>query len=59
MKVGNIFISYRRDDSAYAAGRLYDRLSARFGEENIFMDVEGLDPGEDFFAPDIAGEDFA
>jgi formylglycine-generating enzyme required for sulfatase activity len=49
MRVGKIFISYRRDDSAYAAGRLYDRLSERFGEENIFMDVEGLDPGVDFF----------
>ncbi|MEA2008972.1 MAG: toll/interleukin-1 receptor domain-containing protein, partial [Chloroflexota bacterium] len=43
-----IFISYRRVDTAYAAGRLYDRLSARFGEENIFMDVEGLDPGVNF-----------
>lgn len=49
MTEGKVFISYRRDDSAYAAGRLYDRLSARFGEENIFMDVEGLDPGVDFF----------
>jgi len=45
---GKIFISYRRDDSAYAAGRLYDRLREHFGEENIFMDVEGLQPGEDF-----------
>jgi len=45
---GKVFISYRRDDSAYAAGRLYDRLCEHFGEENIFMDVEGLQPGEDF-----------
>jgi sulfatase modifying factor 1 len=45
---GKIFISYRRDDSAYAAGRLYDRLRVRFGEDNLFMDVEGLDPGVDF-----------
>ena len=43
-----IFISYRQADSAYAAGRLFDRLSDHFGEENIFMDVEGLDPGVDF-----------
>jgi formylglycine-generating enzyme required for sulfatase activity len=48
MSGGKIFISYRRADSAYAAGRLYDRLCENFGEENIFMDVEGLDPGVDF-----------
>ncbi|MFC1997403.1 SUMF1/EgtB/PvdO family nonheme iron enzyme [Chloroflexota bacterium] len=44
-----IFISYRRVDSSGFAGRLFDRLSARFGDENIFMDVEDLDPGVDFF----------
>jgi formylglycine-generating enzyme required for sulfatase activity len=48
MTNGKIFISYRRADSAYAAGRLYDRLATRFGEENIFMDVEVLEPGVDF-----------
>ncbi len=44
----NIFISYRRGDSAGYAGRLLDRLSARFGSERVFMDVEDLSPGEDF-----------
>ena len=43
-----IFISYRRDDSIAYAGRIYDRLSARFGTENIFMDIDTLDPGVDF-----------
>ncbi len=43
-----IFISYRRADSPGFARLLFDRLSARFGEENIFMDVEGLAPGVDF-----------
>jgi hypothetical protein len=43
-----IFISYRRDDSAGYAGRLYDRLVAHFGPENVFMDVEGIEPGLDF-----------
>ncbi len=43
-----IFISYRRDDSAGYAGRLYDRLAAHFGAERVFMDVEGIDPGTDF-----------
>src|SRR6516162_610618 len=45
---GQIFISYRRDDASYAAGRLYDRLSARFPGNQIFMDVDNLDPGVDF-----------
>jgi tetratricopeptide (TPR) repeat protein len=48
MSEGKIFISYRRDDASGYAGRLFDRLSTRFGEENVFMDVEGLDPGIDF-----------
>lgn len=43
-----IFISYRRDDSAGYAGRLYDRLAAHFGPERVFMDVEGIEPGLDF-----------
>lgn len=45
---GGIFISYRRDDSAGYAGRLYDRLTARFGGDRVFMDVEGIEPGTDF-----------
>ncbi|MDO9438769.1 toll/interleukin-1 receptor domain-containing protein [Hydrogenophaga sp.] len=43
-----IFISYRRDDSAGYAGRLYDRLIPHFGAERVFMDVEGIEPGADF-----------
>lgn len=46
--VDGIFISYRRDDSAGYAGRLYDRLVAHYGAERVFMDVEGIDPGTDF-----------
>ena len=40
-----IFISYRRDDSAYAAGRLYDRLSQHFGDPNVFMDIDAIELG--------------
>ena len=43
-----IFISYRRDDSAAHAGRLYDRLEGHFGQENVFMDVDAIQPGLDF-----------
>ena len=47
--MANIFISYRREDTSVFAGRIYDRLSGRFGEEhNIFMDVDTLEPGLDF-----------
>jgi formylglycine-generating enzyme required for sulfatase activity len=43
-----IFVSYRRDDSAGHVGRLCDGLSAHFGAEQIFMDIDHIEPGEDF-----------
>ena len=43
-----IFISYRRDDSHGWAGRLYDRLSQRFGRGSLFKDIEAIEPGLDF-----------
>ena len=46
---GQIFISYRRDDASFPAGRIYDHLAARFPHNQIFMDVDNLDPGIDFF----------
>jgi hypothetical protein len=46
--LSGIFISYRRQDSAPYAGRLYDRLSEVFGPDNVFMDVDDIDPGADF-----------
>jgi hypothetical protein len=48
--MSGIFISYRREDSAPYAGRLYDRLCARFGADRIFMDVDDIPPGADFAA---------
>ncbi|MCR9271116.1 MAG: toll/interleukin-1 receptor domain-containing protein [Hyphomonadaceae bacterium] len=33
-----IFISYRRNDSAWAAAALHDRLSMAFGLEKVFLD---------------------
>lgn len=42
-----VFISYRRSESGGHAGRLYDAMVARFGEGNVFMDVD-LQPGVDF-----------
>lgn len=43
-----MFISYRRDDSADASGRLYDQLASRFGRENVFKDVDNIPVGVDF-----------
>ncbi len=39
---GRIFISYRRQDAAYPAGWLFDRLAAQFGEDQVFKDVDSL-----------------
>jgi TIR domain-containing protein len=44
----HIFINYRREDTAGHAGRLYDALAARFGDDHVFMDIDAIDPGEDF-----------
>lgn len=46
--MSGIFISYRRDDSAGHAGRLYDRLEREFPDTPVFMDVERIAAGEDF-----------
>ena len=46
--MSGIFISYRREDSAAYAGRLYDRLAAHFGADQVFMDVDDIPPGADF-----------
>jgi len=39
---GGVFISYRRQESSGLAGRLYDRLADRFGEDQVFMDVDSI-----------------
>ena len=46
--MNTVFVSYRRSDSAAEAGRLYDALSASFGERSVFMDIDSLRPGQDF-----------
>jgi TIR domain len=45
---GGIFISYRREETAPYAGRLYDHLSEHFGEDRVFMDVDSIAIGTDF-----------
>jgi hypothetical protein len=48
MSKQSIFISYRRQDTAAYAGRIYDRLSAKYGAHNVFMDIDRIEPGQDF-----------
>ena len=43
-----IFISYRRDDSAGYAGRIFDYLKAVFGQDRVFLDVDDIQPGQVF-----------
>jgi molecular chaperone DnaK (HSP70) len=45
---GGVFISYRREDDHWFAGRLYDRLKQSFGEDQVFMDVDSIEYGIDF-----------
>jgi negative regulator of sigma E activity len=46
--MSSIFISYRREDSQALAGRLFDRLAARYGKDRVFRDIDAIDPGSRF-----------
>jgi hypothetical protein len=46
--MSQIFISYRREDSAGYAGRLRESLERRMGKGAVFRDVDALEPGQDF-----------
>jgi len=43
-----IFISYRRKDTASAAGRLHDYLEREFGGDMVFKDIHDIGLGTDF-----------
>ena len=43
-----IILSYRREDTAWIAGRVHDRLKGHFGEDNVFMDIDSIPFGLDF-----------
>ena len=45
---GRIFISYRRDETAYPAAWLYKRLADHYGAEQVFKDVDSIELGDDF-----------
>jgi small GTP-binding protein len=48
--MANIFISYRRKDSAPEARRIYEWLTTRPNPSGVFMDLSGIEPGENFHA---------
>ena len=43
-----IAISYRRQDSAAITGRIIDRLTAQYGSDSVFRDIEDIPLGVDF-----------
>jgi hypothetical protein len=45
--MAEIFLSYRRDDSTSATGRLADALEAHFGDDRVFRDRE-IGAGDNF-----------
>ena len=45
---GRIFISYRREETAYPAGWLCDRLIEHLGQGQVFKDVDSIQLGDDF-----------
>jgi hypothetical protein len=44
----SIFLSYRREECAHVADRIYDHLEREFGTGQVFFDVEGIPIGGDF-----------
>jgi len=46
--VSKIFISYRREDSGHAAGRIYDFLATKIGKERLFIDVFDIKLAKNF-----------
>jgi hypothetical protein len=45
-----IFINYRRSDAGWPADHLASTLKRTFGETRIFLDVRGIDAGDEFAA---------
>lgn len=47
--MGKIFVNYRRDDSAPHALSIAQYLERKFGARNVFIDIDRLRAGQDFF----------
>jgi hypothetical protein len=46
--VSLIFVSYRRQDTQSATGRLCDKLQMHFSVDQVFHDIESIEPGSRF-----------
>jgi len=46
--MSSIFVSYRRQDAASEAGRIYERLVRGFGSDGVFRDKDSTSAGADF-----------
>ena len=46
--MARIFINYRRGDTSSNASRLCEWLGERYGEDQVFMDVDAIEPGLDW-----------
>ncbi len=46
--MARVFLSYRRSDTKWAVGRIYDRLAELFDPKSLFLDVSDIEPGDDF-----------
>jgi hypothetical protein len=47
-RMPRVAISYRRSDAASAAGRIAEKLVARFGKDDVFLDIDRIPPGTPF-----------
>jgi len=48
VSMAKILVSYRRSDSAAMAGRICDRLTARYGGDAVFLDIDSIPFAIDF-----------
>lgn len=48
MVAGDVFVSYRGDDSGMAAALLYGELTRRLGVDRVFLDCRSIPPGADY-----------
>jgi hypothetical protein len=46
--MSEVFISYRREESAYVADRISEEIRQRFGRDSVFLDVDNIPYGIDF-----------
>ena len=46
---GGVFICYRREESAFAARAIHNRVVQRLERDNVFLDVDNIALGLDWF----------